>query len=132
MISSTIKREHQAPIGQIYIISLSIPDGTLSWMVVNITFDVCEKSVDRETFKTICSIMFFIMRSFNDWWKTVPENLRNKTRKGDEGNKPLLNQINYVLLHLHLAGKHDAKPSHEELKDWLHNGQVDVLRMTAK
>jgi hypothetical protein len=43
-------------------------------------------------------------------------------------NKPLLNQV----LHLHLAGKHDAKPSHEELKDWLHRGQVDVLRMTAK
>jgi hypothetical protein len=31
-----------------------------------------------------------------------------------------------------LAGKHDAKPSHEELKDWLHSGQVDVLRMTPK
>jgi hypothetical protein len=43
----------------------------------------------------------------------------------------LLNQVNYVLLHLHLAGKHDAKPSHEELKDWLHSGQVDVLRMNA-
>jgi hypothetical protein len=43
----------------------------------------------------------------------------------------LLNQVNYVLLHLHLAGKHDAKPSHEELKDWLHSGQVDVLRMNT-
>jgi hypothetical protein len=31
-----------------------------------------------------------------------------------------------------LAGKHDAKPSHDELKDWLHSGQVDVLRMTKK
>jgi hypothetical protein len=71
-------------------------------------------------------------RTFNDWWKTVPEDLRNKTRKGDEGNKPLLNQVNYVLLHLHLAGKHDAKPSHNELKDWLHSGQVDVLRMDGK
>jgi hypothetical protein len=40
-----------------------------------------------------------------------------------------LNQVNYALLHLHLAGKHDAKPSHEELKDWLHSGQVDVIRM---
>jgi hypothetical protein len=30
-----------------------------------------------------------------------------------------------------LAGKHDAKPSHEELKDWLHSGQVDVLRAAA-
>jgi hypothetical protein len=66
-----------------------------------------------------------------NWWGTVPEDLRQKTRKGDEGNKPLLNQVNYVLLHLHLAGKHDAKPSHEELRDWLHSGQVDVLRMTA-
>jgi hypothetical protein len=44
----------------------------------------------------------------------------------------LLNQVNYVLLHLHLAGKHDVKPSHDELKDWLHSGQVDVLRMAAK
>jgi hypothetical protein len=71
-------------------------------------------------------------RTFEDWWKTVPEDLRNKTRKGDEGNKPLLNQVNYVLLHLHLDGKHDAKPSHNELKDWLHSGQVDVLRMDGK
>jgi len=67
-------------------------------------------------------------RSFNDWWTNVPSDLKQKARKGDESNKPLLNQVNYVLLHLHLAGKHDAKPSHEELKDWLHSGQVDVLR----
>jgi hypothetical protein len=31
-----------------------------------------------------------------------------------------------------ILGAHDAKPSHEELKDWLHSGQVDVLRMGAK
>ena len=67
-------------------------------------------------------------RTFNDWWSNVPSDLKQKARKGDESNKPLLNQVNYVLLHLHLAGKHDAKPSHEELKDWLNNGQVDVLR----
>jgi hypothetical protein len=30
-----------------------------------------------------------------------------------------------------LAGKHDVKPSHEELKDWLHSGQVDVLRINT-
>lgn len=71
-------------------------------------------------------------RSFNDWWATVPDDLKTKSRKGDEQNKPLLNQVNYVLLHLHLAGKHDAKPTHAELKDWLHSGQVDVLRMAAK
>jgi hypothetical protein len=70
------------------------------------------------------------MRSFNDWWKTVPVDLQQKSCKGNEQNQPLLNQINYAFLHLHLAGKHDVKPSHKELKDWLHSGQVHVLRMT--
>jgi len=70
-----------------------------------------------------------VMRSFEDWWRTVPIELQQKTRRGDEKNKPLLNQINYAFLNLHLAGKHDAKPSYEELKNWLHSGQVDVLRM---
>jgi hypothetical protein len=70
------------------------------------------------------------MRNFEDWWKTVPIDLQQqKTRNGDEKIKPLLNQVNYALLNLHLAGKHDAKPSHEELKNWLHSGQVDVIRM---
>jgi hypothetical protein len=49
-----------------------------------------------------------MVRTYEEWWKTVPEDLRKKSRKGDEQNKPLLNQVNYVLLHLHLAGKHDA------------------------
>jgi hypothetical protein len=71
-------------------------------------------------------------RSFEEWWSTAPLELKQKARKGDEGNKPLLNQINYVLLHLHLSGKHDLKPTHEELKDWLHSGQVDVMRMEKK
>jgi len=69
------------------------------------------------------------MRTFQEWWSKIPEDLRQKSRRGDEMNKPLLNQINYVLLHLHLSNKHDVKPSHEELKDWLHTGQVDVMRL---
>lgn len=71
-------------------------------------------------------------RKFDEWWKSVPADLREKARKGDEANKPLLNQINYVLLHLHLTGKHDLKPTHEELKEWLHSGQVDVPRISKK
>jgi hypothetical protein len=71
-------------------------------------------------------------RTFDEWWKTVPEDLKTRTRKGDEANKVLLNQVNYVLLHLHLQGKHDTKPSHEELKDWLHSGQVDTMRTIKK
>lgn len=65
-------------------------------------------------------------RSFESWWATVPQDLRQKARKGDDGNKPLLIQINYVLLHLNLAGKYNAKPTSEELNDWLHSGQLDV------
>ena len=82
------------------------------------------------TFKMhVGHLIHTMQRSFNDWWNTVPSDLQTKARKGDEANKPLLNQVNYALLHLHLAGKHDAKPTHEELKDWLHSGQVDVIRM---
>ena len=36
-------------------------------------------------------------RTYEEWWATVPEDLKSKTRKGDESNKPLLNQVNYVL-----------------------------------
>jgi hypothetical protein len=68
-------------------------------------------------------------RSFDDWWSTIPSDLKEKTPKGDEANKPLLNQVNYAILHLQLAGKHEAKPSHEELRTWLHNGQIDVVRV---
>ena len=70
-----------------------------------------------------------MVRTFEEWWKTVPEDLKTRTRRGDEDNKIILNQVNYVLLHLHLQGKHDTKPSHEELKDWLHSGQIDTMRM---
>jgi hypothetical protein len=68
-------------------------------------------------------------RSFNDWWSTISTELKEEARKGDETNKPLLNQVNNALLHLQLAGKHEAKPSHEELRIWLHTGQVDVVRV---
>lgn len=68
-------------------------------------------------------------RSFNDWWSTIPIELKEKARNGGEMDKPLLNHVNYALLHLQLAGKHEAKPSHEELRTWLHTGQVDVVRV---
>jgi hypothetical protein len=68
-------------------------------------------------------------RSFEEWWSTIPSDLKEKASKDDESNKLLLNQVNYALLHLQLAGKHEAKPSHEELRTWLHSGQVDVVRV---
>jgi hypothetical protein len=32
-----------------------------------------------------------MVRKFEDWWKTVPADLKAKARRGDESNKPLLN-----------------------------------------
>lgn len=69
-------------------------------------------------------------RSFKDWWNTIPSDLKQKALNGDETNKPLLNQVNFALLHLELEGKHEAKPSHGELRTWLHSGQVGVVRVT--
>jgi hypothetical protein len=68
-------------------------------------------------------------RSFNEWWCTIPSDLKEKARKDDKSSKPFLNQVNYTLLYLQLAGKQEAKPSHEELRTWLHSGQVDVVRV---
>jgi hypothetical protein len=68
-------------------------------------------------------------RSFNDWWNAIPTDLREEAQKGDEDNKPLLNQVNNTLLSLDLAGNNKAKPSREELRNWLHSGQVDVVKV---
>ena len=57
----------------------------------------------------------------------------NKSLKiDDEEDKPLLGEVNAVLLDLDLAGKHDAKPTHEELKDWIYTCQVDVLNRCSQ
>ena len=58
-------------------------------------------------------------RSFNEWWNAIPSDLKEKTHEGDEGNKQSLNQLNHILLHLDLVGRRDAKPSYEELRNWL-------------
>jgi hypothetical protein len=69
-------------------------------------------------------------RSFKDWWDTIPSDLKGKALNDDDkSNTILLNQVNYALLHLELEGKHEAKPSHGELRTWLHSGQVDVVRI---
>ena len=39
-------------------------------------------------------------RSFEEWWSPIPSDLKEKASKDDEANKPLLNQVNYALLHL--------------------------------
>ena len=68
-------------------------------------------------------------RSFKDWWDIIPFDLKEKALNGNKSNTILLNQVNYVLLHLELEDKHEAKPSHGELRTWLHSGHVDVVRI---
>ena len=68
------------------------------------------------------------MRSFNDWWKTIPYDLVAEAHRSDGQTKPSLHQVNRTLTQMHLSGINDADPTYEELKSWVNSGQVDVLR----
>lgn len=67
-------------------------------------------------------------RTFEEWWETIPIELRFKVRKGDEQNKPLLNQINYVWVYNLMQKKPDLNPTSAELLDWIVSGQIDAMR----
>ncbi|MBM3905854.1 MAG: hypothetical protein FJ354_04115 [Thaumarchaeota archaeon] len=67
-------------------------------------------------------------RTFDQWWNSIPADLRNKTRAGDEGNKPLLNQINWVWVKNLMDKRADLNPSAAELLDWVTSGQIDAMR----
>ncbi len=67
-------------------------------------------------------------RTFDQWWSSIPADLRNKVRAGDEGNKPLLNQINWVWVKNLMDKRADLNPSAAELLDWVTSGQIDAMR----
>ena len=67
-------------------------------------------------------------RTFDQWWSSIPADLRNKTRAGDEGNKPLLNQINWVWVKNLMDKRADLNPTAAELLDWVTSGQIDAMR----
>jgi hypothetical protein len=67
-------------------------------------------------------------RTFEQWWSTIPEDLRNKVRRGDENNKPLLNQINYIWVHNLMQKQPELNPTSAELLDWIVSGQIDAMR----
>ncbi|MGI0003985.1 MAG: hypothetical protein ACREAX_01680, partial [Candidatus Nitrosotenuis sp.] len=58
-------------------------------------------------------------RTFDQWWNTIPADVRSKVRAGDEGNKPLLNQINWVWVKNLMDKRADLNPSAAELLDWV-------------
>jgi hypothetical protein len=67
-------------------------------------------------------------RTFDQWWSSIPADVRNKVRAGDEGNKPLLNQINWVWVKNLMDKRADLNPTAAELLDWVTSGQIDAMR----
>ena len=67
-------------------------------------------------------------RSFQDWLNTQDQQLVAKVRSGDESNKPLLNQINWIWVANLMNKKAELNPTSAELLDWVTNGQIDAMR----
>ena len=67
-------------------------------------------------------------RSFQEWLNSQDPALVAKTRAGDENNKPLLNQLNWIWVANLMAQKADLNPTSAELLDWVTSGQIDAMR----
>lgn len=72
-----------------------------------------------------------LVRSFDEWWTSLPNNLRKNTR-GEGQKRPVLNQLNYAIVHNNLKGTGYLNPSYEELMYWSRSGQVDVETNTEE
>ena len=67
-------------------------------------------------------------RSFQDWLNSQDQSVVSKVRAGDEANKPLLNQINWIWVQNLMNKKPDLNPTSAELLDWVTSGQIDAMR----
>ena len=67
-------------------------------------------------------------RSYDEWIKTQDQKLVAKVRAGDEANKPLLNQINWIWVANLMAQKAELNPTSAELLDWVTSGQIEAMR----
>jgi len=67
-------------------------------------------------------------RTYDEWIKTQDQALVANTRAGDESNKPLLNQINWIWVANLVAKKPELNPSSAELLDWVTSGQIEAMR----
>ena len=67
-------------------------------------------------------------RTYAEWEATQDKALVAKVRAGDEANKVLLNQINWIWVANLMANKADLNPSYAELLDWVTSGQIDAMR----
>ena len=69
-------------------------------------------------------------RTYAEWEATQDKALVAKVRAGDEGNKVLLNQINWIWVANLMANKADLNPSSAELLDWVTSGPVSYTHLT--
>jgi len=67
-------------------------------------------------------------RSYDEWLKAQDQALVSKTRAGDEANKPLLNQLNWMWVKNMMDKKPELNPTSAELLDWVTSGQIDAMR----
>ena len=67
-------------------------------------------------------------RTYAEWEATQDQALVAKVRAGDEANKVLLNQINWIWVDNLMGGKPEMNPSSAELLDWVTSGQIDAMR----
>ena len=67
-------------------------------------------------------------RTYAEWEATQDKAMVAKVRAGDEANKVLLNQINWIWVANHMAQKPELNPSSAELLDWVTSGQIDAMR----
>ena len=67
-------------------------------------------------------------RRYDEGAKTQDQALLAKVRAGDEANKPLLNQINWIWVANLMAQKADLNPTSAELLDWVTSGQIEAMR----
>ena len=67
-------------------------------------------------------------RTYEEWIKLQDQDVVAKTRAGDEGNKVLLNQINWIWVNNLMNQKAYLNPTSAELLDWVTTGQIDAMR----
>ena len=67
-------------------------------------------------------------RTYAEWEATQDQALVAKVRAGDEANKVLLNQINWIWVANLMGEKPEMNPSSAELLDWVTSGQIDAMR----
>lgn len=67
-------------------------------------------------------------RTYEQWLSEQDKALVSKVRAGDEDQKPLLNQINWIWVQNLMNKKPELNPSSAELLDWVTSGQIDAMR----